>query len=484
MFVTRSRRRGRLRRASWVRTGVYALAAASVAGCAGDLQPEPIEGQTAPLFGFGAALGKELFERPFPHTNGRACATCHVLDEATTLRPESVEKRLREDPNDPLFDRIDADDPLAAVPTFEHLKKGLVRVVLPLAENVDVIDAQGNVITPADRTIFVWRGVPSVADTASTAPYQLDGREPSLQTQAQGAILSHSAGPNVSGLELELIATFQRTLFSSPRARFVSQMLELGFPEEHLSKPEDYARLSPEEQRGRAVYEAACAACHGGVTTNRIENRAAQAFLMPELTSEGNVRYEVTPGLAPTIVRRGPPTNDFMNAGFGAATYFAQIGLAPAFHDSVELPRYRLRFYRDATRSERLVDLPPTPVTVSGDPFDPRPALDARGAPIVGPNLIPQAFTTDPGRAAITGDPNDFESFDVPQLRGIARTAPYYHDNLRLTLREVVDDYSQFLLRFLTPLALPEHPPEQPGGRREALSPQQKSDLIKFLEKL
>jgi hypothetical protein len=33
--------------------------------------------------------------------------------------------------------------------------------------------------------------------------------------------------------------------------------------------------------------------------------------------------------------------------------------------------------------------LPLIPVTVSGDPFDPQPAIDAQGAPIVGPNLIP-----------------------------------------------------------------------------------------------
>ena len=123
-------------------------------------------------------------------------------------------------------------------------------------------------------------------------------------------------------------------------------------------------------------------------------------------------------------------------------------------------------------------------MTASGDPHDLRPALDPRGAPIVGPNLIPQQFTTDPGRAAITGDPADFEAFDTPQLRGIAQTAPYFHDNSRETLREVVDEYSRFLLPFLTPLALPTFPPEQPGGRKEALSPEQKQDLLEFLEQL
>jgi hypothetical protein len=131
------------------------------------------------------------------------------------------------------------------------------------------------------------------------------------------------------------------------------------------------------------------------------------------------------------------------------------------------------------------VDLPPKPVTVSGSPFDPRPALDENGAPIVGPDLIPQAFTTDPGRALITGDPADFEALDVPQLRGVARTAPYFHDNSRETLEQVVDEYSRFVLPLLAPLLnLSIQPPEQPGGRPESLTPQQKQDLLAFLRRL
>ena len=89
-----------------------------------------------------------------------------------------------------LFHPLDADDPAAAERTFEHLAKGLVRVVLPLPDNMDVIDLEGAVITPADRKIFVWRGVPSVADTAFSAPYQLDGREATYLTlNGSGALL-------------------------------------------------------------------------------------------------------------------------------------------------------------------------------------------------------------------------------------------------------------------------------------------------------
>ncbi len=428
--------------------------------------------------------GKTLFEQPFPHTNGRACATCHVLDEATTLRPASVIARMEQQPDDPLFHPLDADDPDAAELTFEHLKKGLIRVVLPLPDNMDVLDFEGNVITPPDRTIFVWRGVPSVADTALTAPYQLDGRERTLEEQAQSAITNHSEGGEVSPHQLRRIAEFQRGLFSSPRASLVAQLRELGVAEDKLPIPEAFFPLTEAEERGRKVYDQACRACHGGATTDRIENREAVEFLSPAFTKEGTVRFEVSEGKPPVVVRNPRPGVNFMNAGFGALTYVGQLGLAPAFNASVSMPQYRFRFYKDGTRREQVVDLPPPPKTVSGDPHDLRPALDARGAPIVGPNLIPQQFTTDPGRAVLTGDPADFEAFDIPQLRGIASTAPYYHDNSVETLRGVIDEYSRFLLPFLLPLNMPAFPPEQPGGRPEALSPEQKNDLLEFLEQL
>ena len=49
--------------------------------------------------------------------------------------------------------------------------------------------------------------------------------------------------------------------------------------------------------------------------------------------------------------------------------------------------------------------------------------------------------TPDPGRAAITGAPEDRGRFKTPTLRGVALTAPYMHDGSLATLEEVVDFY-------------------------------------------
>jgi hypothetical protein len=80
------------------------------------------------------ASGRALFSQALPGSNGRSCATCHALDEATALSVENVEARLAANPNDPLFHPLDADDPDAAELTFEHLRKGLIRVTLPLPD--------------------------------------------------------------------------------------------------------------------------------------------------------------------------------------------------------------------------------------------------------------------------------------------------------------------------------------------------------------
>lgn len=413
--------------------------------------------------------GRTAFEQPLPGTNGRTCATCHALDDDTTLKPARVAARLAANPEDPLFHRLDADDPGARELTFEHVKLGLVRVVLPLPDNMDVIDAEGRVITAPDRKIFVWRGVPSVVDSALTAPYQLDGREATLEAQAQAAITNHSGGGKVDRAVLERLAAFQRGLLSP-------SLVDERFP------------LSPAAERGRRVYDKACRACHGGASTSRIEDREVHAWFSPALQPDGTVRFEIVDG-KPVPVRRAP-TGDFQNIGLEIATYASQVKRhavfgKPAFNASVEMPRYRFRFYEDAARREPLVDLPPPPKTRSGDPFDPRPALDERGAPIAGPNLIAQAFTTDPGRAAITGDPADFEAFDVPSLRGASRTAPYFHDNSHETMRDVIDTYSRFIIPFTPPMKMPAvFPPETEGGRKEALSPEEKADLLAYLELL
>ena len=72
--------------------------------------------------------------------------------------------------------------------------------------------------------------------------------------------------------------------------------------------------------------------------------------------------------------------------------------------------------------------------------------------------------TTDPGRALITGKWKDIGRFKGPILRGLAARAPYFHNGMAATLRDVVNFYDQ---RFAI-----------------GLSATQKEDLVAFLRTL
>jgi cytochrome c peroxidase len=468
----------------------------------------PVLGPDSPV----ASAGRLLFDKPFPHTNGRACATCHVASNHFALLPSDAQARFSANHSDPLFNPIDADDPTAATPTYEHVKLGLIRITLKLPDNMDLINADGSqVVTPPDRTFSVWRGVPTVENTFYTAPYQYDGRFPTLQIQAQGAITAHSQGSQEPQAPLDLIAGFEDTVYSSDRARSVALQVALAIPTDKLKNPED-----SDTSNGNVVYVKACKGCHGGAKDNTIVNRAVvnngfNLFSTYERTKTGTL---VTGGAGPVVLKSDgtvlfqsvpdpsdstktvivstadpQPNDEFLNLGFAGLSAFGQQGInVPIgpdpnhphllFNASVPLPHYRYRFYTDGSRTTQVTDLPPIPQP--GFPL--ATTLDANGLPICGPNFFQQTFSTDPGRAGITGNPEDFEAFDIPQLRGIANTAPYFHDNSHATLADVIDTYSRFILPPIAALGLPAvNPPEAQGLPPEALSPKDKADLLAFL---
>lgn len=73
-------------------------------------------------------------------------------------------------------------------------------------------------------------------------------------------------------------------------------------------------------------------------------------------------------------------------------------------------------------------------------------------------------YTTDPGKALITGQCTDIGRGKGPILRGVAARAPYFHNGAAANLSQVVNFYNQ---RF-----------------QMGLSSQQMQDLINFLQTL
>lgn len=81
----------------------------------------------------------------------------------------------------------------------------------------------------------------------------------------------------------------------------------------------------------------------------------------------------------------------------------------------------------------------------------------------------------DPGRYTITGAREDWGRFRTPSLRNVALTAPYFHDGSKATLADVVDFYDK---------GGGPNPNLDPALHPLNLTPQQKQDLVQFLESL
>jgi cytochrome c peroxidase len=86
---------------------------------------------------------------------------------------------------------------------------------------------------------------------------------------------------------------------------------------------------------------------------------------------------------------------------------------------------------------------------------------------------------SDPGLAGVTNDRADLGKFKVPSLRNIAQTAPYMHNGMFKTLREVIEYYNN-------PEKVIPHPVNVSDRLKKPLnlSAQEKEDLLAFLMSL
>ena len=400
--------------------------------------------------------------------NGRACADCHVPSESFQLSPAVARSRfealvakraINKNADDPLFRPVDADDFRqhgdAANDYSNLIENGLVRVTLPLPANVRLIDpASCPTLDPIacqptnETSVDLWRAVMPVNNVAITgsdnmlpiwppAPrvpimgidpngpnrqggYQHDARFGTLQEQARGALLAHaqaSVDPPIG--MLDDLAAFQRTLFSSPTIAVLADAIESGA----TSFPDPDPDLTELEQRGKAVFNRACATCHGGV-------------------------------LHPS-------------------------GSTPDFG----IPRpIRMRYHNIETACPRRAT----------DGFSPCPPRLERNARLYRITLVNGSYqfatTSDPGRLLLTGQPPDLGVMDVTQLRGISRTAPYFHNNSAATLEEVLDHYDAFF-RFVARQFVPPNLPAILSSNgsvidRGFVATEEREALLAYLRKL
>jgi cytochrome c peroxidase len=384
--------------------------------------------------------------------NGRSCADCHMATNAFQLSPAAADARFRllqwqrrfhPRADDPLFRPVDADDFRVNgenASDYRNLREnGLIRIAFPLPPNIKLIDPKTNAPS-AETFVDVWRMVPSVNDVALTGPdgvnpaprgpnnaggYQLDARVGTLQEQALGALVNHAQVHNAPPQQLlDDLASFQRALFTNRRVRSLAEAVAAGTQ----PLPDADPPLTTLEQQGKAVFERACAHCHGG------------------------------PGQSTT-------------------------------------PRpVVFRFHDIATQCPRPVDTV-TPARFAFKACPERLARNERTYEIALANGTTQRRTSsDPGRALLTGfvggppPSDDWNKLDVPGMRGIRHTAPYFHNNSADTLEEVVDHYIGFFKRVqaLAPPGTPPAPVASTNGvtfdRQPA--PEERAPLLAYLRRL
>jgi cytochrome c peroxidase len=382
--------------------------------------------------------------------NGRACADCHMAADHFQLSPASVEARFRflqfrrerhPAADDPLFRPIDADDFRLNGDTasdFSNLRQnGLVRITFTLPQNIKLIDPATNAPS-AETFVDLWRSVPTVNDVALTGPdganpwprgpnesggYQLDARVATLQEQALGALTNHAQTQNAVPQQL------LDDLASFQRLLFTNHRvreLSDAVRAGTTPLPDPDPPLNELETQGKAVFVRACAHCHGG------------------------------PGQSTTQ--------------------------APV-----------VRFHDIASQCPRPVDTV-APARFAFAACEPRLARNVRTYEItLANNTKTRRTSSDPGRALLTGfvggppPQDDWNKFDVPGLRGISRTAPYFHNNSAARLEDVVDHYVEFFKRaqaIAPPGVVP--PVASTDGvhfdRRPA--PEERDALLAYLRKL
>jgi cytochrome c peroxidase len=409
------------------------------------------------------ARGRAAFNRRRLHAlggNGRSCADCHMPSESFQLSPASakarfdaLQERREHDPNadDPLFRPVDADDFRVNgddASDFSNLvENGLVRVTMPLPTNVKLIDpATGQ---PSEETsVDLWRAVMPLFNVAITGRdgvlpiwppgasrvaimgqdpngpnrqggYQHDARFGTLQEQARGALFAHaqvSAEPPMR--MLDDLAAFQQTLFSSPGVERLADAILSG----STPLPDPDPELDELEQQGKAVFNRACAQCHGGT-----------------------------------------------------------------LHPSGSTPEVTI--VRPLARYHGIQTACPRPATDGFAPCPERLARNARAYRITRADGSFQFVTTsDPGRLLLTGQPADLFVMDVTQLRGISKTAPYFHNNSAATLEEMLDHYEAFFARVARLNPPPNLPPFLSSNGlvvdRGFVTAEERAALLAYLRKL
>ncbi|HWG76472.1 MAG TPA: hypothetical protein VN660_06720 [Steroidobacteraceae bacterium] len=407
-------------------------------------------------------------------SNGRSCASCHTLDSALGLSVAEIQRRFASTRGkDPLFTPIDgANCPEDAQGVADNhsllLRHGLIRVGLAIPANAEftitaVHDPYGCAIAPDPSTglptVSVYRRPLPATNLRFLSTVMWDGRETlapltsdstlaanlftDLAQQATDAVLGHEqAAVAPSTAQVKSMVNFELGLTSAQVFSFSVGSLDaagaLGGPRA-LSRQGYYPGINDVLGDGfnptSMTLYAAWQSKHHAAAPRADIAAGEQLFDSAPMTITDARGLNDNPafGTPSSLTATCSSCHDAPNVGDHSAPVPIDIGIA---HPS--LPG----FEADANVVAGLAELtaPELPVyRIDGCP-------DA-----FNPGQAATIYTTDPGRALITGKCADVERFKGPVLRGLSARAPYFHNGSAATLRQVVRFYDMRFQMQLTP---------------------------------
>jgi hypothetical protein len=498
----------------WI-LGVVLLGAVALLGAQGDSQSQAPAARPHTSWveaGSGVSLPREmLFENPLGRlgvlntagpietkghpffeaigANGRACVTCHQPANAMSVSVDSIRERWRLTAGrDPIFAAVDgSNNPrLPQELASSHsllLDRGLFRVGLPWPPpgvtpefTIEVVrDPTGvnrdpeyglrsrtptvsvfrrprpaanlKYVTSPDGLFNVKLGVLMDKDPETGLPSSMnimaDARAVSLAAQAQGAYHDHQEGKSaVTRAQLDRILAFENQVY-------MAQAWDASAGS--LVEPNGPAALGPANVARNPVHVLNSAKTPGFHFFDMWLERPA----VPDVQSE--FRASVARGNDIFINRRFWVKDVAHINSIGLANpakrscavcHNAQMSgmdLAPGW---VDLGTTNYPTWTESKVWSESADLPVFKLTCRAD---------ARPHPFLGRVI----YTSDPGRALVTGHCADIGAITMQQFRGLAARAPYFSNGSAKDLRELVDYYDRrFDMR---------------------LTGQEKQDLVNFL---
>jgi cytochrome c peroxidase len=419
-------------------------------------------------------------------TNGRTCGTCHLPNQAFTLSAAAAGLTFAlTQGRDPLFAPVDgANCPNAQAwdPSAHSLllKNGLFRISLPLPATaqftVTVIhDPYGCAITMNPNTgqeeISVYRRPLPATNLSYLSDVMSDGRETvaslgaestllaNLQTdlkqQATDATLTHAQAQSPpTDAQLTDIVNFELGTYTAQALDWTTGPLSLAGA---LGGPIDLSAQT---------YYPGMNDAKGNDPTGAPFNPASMTLFaawanLPAATnpfSAGVESAQAAVAAGETIFNTAPLTT-----GGGGVTHCATC------HDTPNIGNRSLSAFLDVGTAHSTLPSEETNAQISAAlaqlSMPDLPVYLINGCPdTANPGQTTAFYTTDPGRALITGNCSDVYRTKVPVLRSLAARAPYFHNGSAADLSQVVNFYNQ---RF-----------------QMGLTPEQMSQLVAFLSSL